>query len=40
MTTVNHDSWNIVMRVIIFFAERTFVFIEELGDELIDFFAK
>lgn len=38
MTTVNHDPRNTISCVIIFFTERAVVLIEELVDELIDFF--
>jgi len=40
MPAVNHDSWDFVIRVVIFFAERAFVFIEEFTNELINLFAE
>lgn len=39
MATVNHDSWDIVLDIILFLAEETLFFIEQLVDELIDLFA-
>lgn len=39
MTTVNHDAGNTVSGVIMIFAERTVVLVEELVDELVDFLA-
>ena len=39
MSAVNHDARDAIIGVILFFAERTVILIEELISEFVDFFA-
>ena len=39
MTAVNHDAWNTISGLIVFFAERTVVLIKKFSHELVNLFA-
>lgn len=40
MAAVDHDSWNSLNWIVVFFAKWAFIFVQKFVDELIDFFAE